>query len=647
MEQLKKIEIKSIFIENFKGCRSAKREFGNKTKISGSNASGKTTIFDAFTWLLFNKDSLGSEKFNIRPLDANGKMIDNVEIKVSAILEVDGKEVELTKVQKQKWVKKRGSEVAELQGNVNSFEVDGYPKSEKDYKEYISSIIRDDLFKMVTNPTFFTSLKWKEQRDILMRFASDVSDVELAKGNDKFLRLMDELEKAPSTDDIHKKYSKSLLELKKKQAELPVRIDEAEKSKVDIDVAELELHRKALSEQIIANKEKQENILNQFNEYSELENEILKLNFELNDLKRKANEENSKKKDVIMDAISDKNYLLRKVESTIEVTEHEIESIKDTLERETVLIEHMRDKYKQAQGLEFDENSLVCSYCGQEYPVDKKEQIRAEFEQKKADELASITSKGNDAKKRIDIYRKSLVEKEKELASHKESFQMLTSAISDLRVEFNKIPDVIDISETDECKAIKNQIAEKEQKLAKGNNVDDIRLQLKSEENNLQDQLREVEKQIAKAEMNVQLDERISELELEQRDVVQRAANQEKMLYLLEEFIRYKMDVISDSINSKFDGINFKLFENQINGGLKECCEVTVNGVPYSSLNNGHRIVAGLQIIKALQELYEVSAPIFVDNAESVNEGNLPSMNCQMICMYVADNKELKVESEE
>lgn len=211
-----KLKIRSLHMENFKGINMLDVNFSVKTKISGQNAVGKTTIFDAFTWLLFNKNSSGEEKFNVRPLDKDGNRIDNVEIKVSSILDVDGKEVELSKTQKQNWVKKRGTDTAVLQGNVNSFEIDGYPKSEADFKEYISSLAQsEDMFKMLANPQYFSSMKWKEQRDILMRLVTDVSDVELAQTDAKYAQLLGELEKAPSTDDIRAKFQKALTEWKR------------------------------------------------------------------------------------------------------------------------------------------------------------------------------------------------------------------------------------------------------------------------------------------------------------------------------------------------------------------------------------------------------------------------------------------------
>ena len=253
------VKIKSLELQNFKGVRNVKYDFGgDNVVVSGANATGKTTIFDAVWWTLFNKDSLGNEKFSIRPLDDKGKPIHNVEIKVTIVLDVNGREMELCKIQKEKWVKRRGSDTTELQGNENLYSIDGYPKTERDYKQAIADLVSEDVFKMLTSPTYFTSLKWKEQRDILMRFVSEVNDYDLADSQPLFAPLLAELSKAPSTDDIVAKYRKELSEWKREQAEIPVRIDEAEKSRVVIDVAELELGKKAVQELLKSNQSKQE-----------------------------------------------------------------------------------------------------------------------------------------------------------------------------------------------------------------------------------------------------------------------------------------------------------------------------------------------------------------------------------------------------
>ena len=234
------IKIKKIHIENFKKFNVFEIEFGNVTKVSGQNAVGKTSIVDAFMWCLFDKNIRGETKFQIRPLDCNGNQIDYVEIKVVLTLEVDGREVVLQKVQKQNWVKKRGTLTETLQGNVNSFEVDGIPKKEKDYKEYIESIVNEDLFKLITNPQAFVSKKWQDQRKELMKLAPNIDNEDGIATNPKLLSELSLALSLHSPEDLQTKAKKALLEYKKQQREIPARIDEVRKSMTDIDVAELE-----------------------------------------------------------------------------------------------------------------------------------------------------------------------------------------------------------------------------------------------------------------------------------------------------------------------------------------------------------------------------------------------------------------------
>ena len=638
------MKIKSITLQNFKGCKNATYTFdGKNVTVCGANGSGKTTIFDAFTWLLFGKDSLDNAKFEIRPLDKDGNQIDNVEICVSATLEIDGKEVELKKTQKQNWVKKRGTQNPVLQGNVNEYEIDGYPRSEKEYKEYINGIVSDDLFKMLTNPTYFPNMPWKDQRATIMKFASDVSDVGLAKKLKKFAPLVGEIEKAPSTDDIKNKYQKSLNELKKKQIELPVRIDEISNSKVDIDVAELELLKNSLNEQIAGVKSKIADTDKQFEEYQKLSDGIMELKFAESDLIRKANEDNIKARREIEDKIADKKFLLRQTEKTISDTENCIELSKRTAEKISENLKEIRDKWKAENERVFDENSLVCSYCGQEYPQDRKEQIKAEFESHKAKELKTITNNGNLIKRRLDEEKETIASLEKELVEHRKSLEMLNNAIASLEKQLSELPTSIDISETDEYKAIQSQLAEKEQAMSQMNSADEVRKALNEELEDLQSQLIECEKKIAMSQKNIEIDERIEELHAEQREVAQKIADVEKMLYLLDDFIKYKLDKISDSINSQFEMVNFILFKSQLNGGIAETCECQYNGIPFGSLNSAARIQCGLDIIRTLQRMYGVFVPVFVDNRESCT--NIPTMDCQVISLVVSPtDTDLRIE---
>lgn len=674
-----KITIKSIHIENFKGIKMLDVTFSGKTKISGQNAVGKTTIFDAFTWLLFNKNSSGEEKFNVRPLN-EGIRVDNVEIKVSAILDVDGKEVELSKTQKQNWVKKRGTDTAVLQGNVNSFEIDGYPKSEADFKAYVSELAQsEEMFKMLTNPQYFSSLKWKDQRDILMKLVSEVSDVELAQTDAKYAPLLSELEKAPSTDDIRAKFSKALSEWKKKQAEIPVRIDEAEKSKVDVDVAEQELAKVDLVRRIAECGKKMENAGSAL---GDLRSKEMQLQFDMSGMEQTMNRELSNKRSIMDAELRDCKNELEHFAVTISLKEKQISDNEKTItdadaERKKLGEQYNSEKAKAFDETPylfdeskwiFDESTTVCSLCGQKLPADKIEQLKADFEERKTKAKADAKLKLNDSKSDFITRKESNLEEIKaDGFAKKNLIEELTKKNADLQMEIDslkkqeqgtftnkeelckllsEIPEEADYSQNEEyakLKARHNEVLAEIEKL-ESDGADQIVNDLKAEKSDLQSQLDEVNKVIAQAANNVAIDDRIETLRDEQKEIGQKVADQEQMLYLLEEFIRFKLNKVSESINSHFKAVNFKLFEMQLNGGMKDCCECTVNGVPYSTLNSGHRIVAGLDIIRSLSELYGVSVPIFVDNAESLNEFNVPDMDTQLILLSVSADKQLKVD---
>jgi DNA repair exonuclease SbcCD ATPase subunit len=673
-----RIILKSLHIENFKGIKSLEVNFSNKTSIKGQNAAGKTTIFDAFTWLLFNKNSAGEEKFNVRPLDKDGKKIDNVEIKVVGVLDVEGKEVMLSKVQKQNWVKKRGTNTVTLQGNPNSYEIDGYPKSEADFNAYVSELAQsEDMFRLLTNPQYFSSLRWKEQRDILMKLTTEVSDVELAQTDSQYAPLLSELEKAPSTDDIRAKFSKSLTEWKKKQAEIPVRIDEAEKSKVDVDTAEQELLKTDLERQI---KEIELQMKSSSKVIDDLEQQKFELQFEVNDCKRKANESLIKERRSLDDRKDEATIKFNDLHKQITKLESEIVEKKKripTLESEKAELgkQYMSEKEKafdetpylfDESKWKFDESTTVCSLCGQRLPEDKIEQLKTDFEEKKAKakedaaerlktiresfnnqkvaELNRIASLGTDKKSEIEIMKSDIEDAEKKLPELREQETEQMKIKNECIKKLSELPEEADLSTNEDYKALMKKDTDLQSQIdsARANSIDTSELESKKLE--LEAALEDAKTIIAQATKNVEIDERIAQLQAEQKEIGQKVADQEQMLYLLESFIRYKLDKVSDSINSHFKTVNFKLFEMQLNGGMKDCCECTVNGVPYSTLNSGHRIVAGLDIIRSLSELYDVSVPIFVDNAESLNEFNVPDMDAQLILLSVSEDKQLKVE---
>lgn len=637
------LKLKHICIENFKGIKQLTVDFENRTTISGQNATGKTTIIDSFMWLLFGKDSQGRADFSIRPNDSAGKVIDNVVIKVTATLDADGKDIVLMKTQEQNWVKKRGSEVSQLQGNVNRYEINEIPKAEKDYKAYINELMCEDLFKLLTSPQAFVALKWKDQRDILLKLVSEVTNWDVINTDDKFAALADMLADA-SVDDLTAKTKKALKELNRRQAELPARIDEASKGLVEADFADCEI-RKADLEERIWEMEAQEGDAAEVGEsMAKIQDEITGKQSEIGALRQRANAELISQRQEIQKRIDEAETAFTKTFRRQADAERDVKYKEELLESYRMLRETLLKKHKETTAMKLSIEDCTCPMCGQSLPEEQREAKAVEFEGNKQKALEEIIRTGKQTAADIAALEQEI-----------KTLNELLEACKFEKVEYNRTKTAA-MKELEELPA-EVDLLKNAQYLVLWGEIEQLRTRTRSMENGT-DYLKHLRKQ--KAELSAELDtvkttlfgkdnnqkiqERIAELQQEQREVSQKIASQEKGLFLLEEFIKAKMDMLSSRINAKFKLVSFRLFEEQINGGYKETCECMINGVPFSSLNDGHRVVAGLDIISALQEIYDVTAPIFIDNAESVNDFNIPDMNGQLILLKVSDNSELKVE---
>lgn len=662
-----------MHIQNFKGCKDRTIEFGEKTRISGANATGKTTIFDAFTWLLFGKDSLGSSDFDIRPLDADGNMINNIEISVEAKISVDGDEYDLKKVQKQNWVKKRGTDTREFQGNVNEFDINGYPKSQKEFKEFISGIVKEDVFNLITNPSAFNALHWEEQREILMKIVGCPSNVEIAKTfGEKYALLIPEL-KIASTDDILKKYKKARIELKKDEKEIPPRIDEASKSLVIADVGALEIEKSAKEVALQKVEDELSGGNGKLGEINSKRQEIMNLKFRISEIQNEENQKLFDKSKDLRDDLVAKEDTLRSVKREIADTNSEIHSVHSKYEWSVKEVKRLQEEWKAEKAKTFPEmvpmepipeSASVCPTCGQDLPEDviqknienyeKKKQAYEDkyandfiqFKERKKNKISEIETAGTEAASDRDKYKSREEELRKSMVKLDSKLAEAQKAYDSVQEELNRYPKTADISEKAEYLATVEKISVLEKEIESMSSDTSGRAELEAKKAVLKDEIAEIAGKILAAD-NTKTKKRIAELEAEQKEVGQKIANQEKMINLTDDFIRSKSAMVAADVNEKFNVVSFKLFEDQINGGLKETCECTVNGVPLSSLNNGHRIIAGLDIIQSLSNLYEVSCPVFIDNSEAVNEVNFPEMNAQMIHLAVTKDKELKIESED
>lgn len=636
------MNLKKLMLENFMCYARRTFDFYDITKIVAENGVGKSTIATAYLWCLFNCDYELKDNPVVRR-EVDEVPVDDMDVSVELVLDVDGKEITMKKVQKRTYSKDGSS-----YKDDNKYFVNDVPKTLKDFNAYLD--VDMNVFKMCSNINTFLNQKPAEMREYLFSLVENVTDIDIAHSKAELAELVPLLNKY-TVEELSAMNKATKAKITKDLPVLDGQIKEKERDiqiKQDTDVSDLELYRNSLKEQIADCVAKQTDNDKLLAEYDKASANILNLKFELSDMSRKANEENIKARREIEDKITDKKFLIKQTEKTIADTEKNIEYRQKAIDSINKNLQSIRDKWKAENERRFDEASFICSYCGQEYPEDKKEQLRADFDSHKAEELKSITNNGNFVKGKLDEDKKILEDLQKEFPRHKESLEMLNTAIADLEKQLSELPQEIDVTATEEYKALEQQIAEKEQAMHKANDISSIKVELKAQENDLRQQLSECERQIA--ESNTEKDEqRLEELRAEQRTQEQNKANAEKILDLLNELDKAKNETLSDGINSHFSLVKWKLFELNKSGGYKSVCVPTVNGksILTTMSNKGNRILGRVDICNSIQKISGMSVPIILDDSESLDSTNQKKVaemvDSQLIMLIVNDSEKLEI----
>lgn len=599
-----RIKIKTLKLENFKGIKDLTIDFKDTTNIYGDNAVGKTTIFDAYSWLLWDKDSLNRKDFAIKPYDKEGEEVHNLESVVDGDFSFDDTELNLKKIYKEVWTKKRGSTQAEFTGHTTDYYINAVPVKKKEYNERIESVLSEDNFNLLSNPLYFNQFLVKtERREILLSLIEDVKPEDIiAKNKD-----LEELDLETYTVDELKKIAKDAARKINKDIEsIPARIDELDKSKIhDIDFDALEFRKRSTLPAIKEIDEKLADASKMAEGMTEITEKITALQKEKSDLaekyQNKCFEINLKNKNVLLEKEHDKLAL--------EEEKKNIEKLKD-------LVEKAREEWQEVHKEQY-QGDFKCPTCGQDLLPDQIEKTMANFNKKKSEKLASIEEKAKDLKIKIEECEKLIAIYE--VKEYKEE---------DLPTEPIRLQEID--KELDETKAKLSDFSL------------DNKKDLLEKKDSLNADLEEINKKLSLQGQNEKIDERIKELEGQEKELAKAYEEQQRIIYLCEEYTKAYVDLVSDKINDSFDLVKFKLFENQINGGITETCEVTFEGVPYSDLNNAAKINAGLDVINSLSDKLDLKVPIFIDNAESVNE--LIKTDTQLVRLVVSKDKEIKID---
>jgi DNA repair exonuclease SbcCD ATPase subunit len=631
------IKLLGMRLENFMCYVDTEFSFFQLTKILAENGRGKSSIVTAFNWVLFNCDYELRDNPQVRHV-VDGKSVDDMDTAVTLVLDVDGKEITMKKVQKRTYSKDGSS-----YKDDNKYFINDVPKTLKDFNAYLD--VDMNVFKMCSNINAFLNQKPAEMREYLFGLVSDVTDLDIASQKAELAELVPLLNKY-TVEELSAMNKATKTKITKDLPILDGQIKEKERDiqiKQDTDVSDLELQKNSIKEQIAGCVAKQTDNDKLMAEYDKASSDILNLKFELNDMTRKANEDNIKARREIEDKISDKQFLVRQTEKTISETEKCIELSKKTIESITDYLNVERKKWTEENNRQFDENSLICPYCGSEYGENKKEQLRADFKQHKADTLKAITDNGNLYADRLSKEKKTLADLEAELPEHKESLEILNTAIEVFTEQLSELPQETDVTATEEYKALEQQIAEKEEAMHKANDISAVKAELKAQESELRQQLSDCEAKIAASNTAME-EERLEELRNRQRDMEQSKTNAEKILDLLDELDRAKNEALTEAVNSHFGLVKWQLFEYAKNGNYKSCCIPTVDGksILTTMSNKGNRILGRVDICNSIQKISGITCPVWLDDAESLDESN-QSKVAQMVdgqaIMLIVDSK--------
>lgn len=640
--------LKRVVLENFMCYAHAEFDFYAITKIMAENGKGKSTIATAYLWCLFNCDYELKDNPVVRR-EVDGVSVDDMDTSVELTLDVDGKEVTVKKVQKRIYeeVIKDGVVITTVK-DPNSYYINSVSKTLKAFNEYLD--VNMNIFKMCSNINVFLTQKPKEMREYLFSLVKKTTDLDMAKSKSELVELVPLLEKY-TYEEIRAMKNKIKKDVDDNAEKLKGQIEEKERDiqlKQAIDVSDLELQKNSLKVQIADCVAKQTDNDKLMAEYDKASADILNLKFELGDMSRKANKDNIKARREIEDKISEKKDYLFNIADTIQKNNSEIYGYQNDIESGTRERNRLADVWNKIKEEKFDENTAVCPTCHRELPTEEIESLRSSFEKIKADRLAKVEKDGLEVKADIDNARDMIPKLEECNKDNIANQKKLEKEVADLEKQLSELPQEIDVTATEEYKALEQQIAEKEQAMHKANDISAVKAELKSQETALRQQLAECESRIAKSDTAAD-EQRLEELKQTRIDSEQNKANAEKILDLLDELDKAKNEALTEAVNSHFGLVKWQLFEYAKNGNYKSCCIPTVDGksILTTMSNKGNRILGRVDICNSIQKISGISVPIVLDDSESLSTDNQKKVSemvdSQLIMLIVNDSEKLEI----
>jgi exonuclease SbcC len=676
------IKLKNLKITNFKGIEHFEASFNHITNVFGENATGKTTIMDAFLWLFFGKNSEDVSQFEVKRLDANNRFIKDQEAEVEAIIRIDQQEIAVKKVLRQKWTRRRGELDKEYTGDENVYYWNDVPLKESEFKTKIKDIIDENLFRLITNPFFFNSQKWQTRRNTLIDIAGNITnqevlDVVVNAGNKKqYADLIAALNNKKTLDEFKAELAAKKKKIKDEQENIPSRIDEVRRGMPgsrNFDAIRDEL--KTLTEQLwqmqlsmndeaAQQQEENKRRTNQLKEYNaqvqqkqqsifNVKTKIQNVEF---DAKQQAKEQGGQLQRNLLTA--ETKLKERRLDKT--GRESLLHSLELQVQEKEKQIDELRHEYAAADAKElvFEPGAFVCPSCKQSLPENdveaKKDELTGNFNRNKLQQLTNIKSKGETLKNEITNLNERISNGKTSIKSLDDEITELEKYIELRKEELNlpgqSVEDITKLllSTNVEYKELKKQLADLEAVVLTEPEFEPLQTneELKTKQASLNNLIKDAQRILMDEETITKANVRIQELQEQESTLALQLAALEGSEFAILEFTKAKVDAIERRINGKFKNVKFKMFTQQVNGGEAETCETLVNSngsfVPFPDANNAAKINAGIDIINTLCQHYDVYAPIFIDNRESVTR--LIDSESQIVNLIVSEaDKKLRV----
>lgn len=622
---MKRIFLRKISLLNFKGIRSLEVYFNEQgaTTVRGRNHSGKTTLFDAFTWLLFGKDSQDNKKFYLRTLDEDGKVIPKIPHEVSCVLSIDGEEVTLRRCFVEKWVKKKGALEEEYQGNEEERYYNDVPCKKTEYDAKIEAICPERIFKYITNPLHFCTQKTDDQRKLLFKMAGGIKDEDIARGNKTFENLIASLN-GKSLEEYQREIAVKKKRVKEDIRDIPARVDEIERNKPaeeDWDAIRAEIAAKQSRmdelEQLITAAAS--GMPNKGNRYAPL--------FELSELEKQLSARESELRTKFYDEENRIRERLCKFDAEMSAKRAELNAKNNSIATYKGLLTRLEEDRKKllaewkeikSRELVFSDDEFVCPTCHR--PFDdadveaKKQELTENFNRKNAADIEDNMKRGKAVKAQIDEFTKQLVELEREYVKIDMEIKKAVPPVS-----VNPYADQ-DVTKDMEYSRIAAEIEKKKAEMDAAAKAEPTTADLyKREKTNLLVEVTMLNRRLAVLDQIKGLEARKEELENTLRQQSAELAQLEGIEYIIQQFLKAKVEAIEEHVNGLFRYVKFKLFDTQINGQEVETCECMLNNTPYAGLSLSERVNSGLDVINAICRYVGITAPIIIDNRESIS----------------------------